>query len=125
MTGGCRAVRRLTGPGWVSVALDGTASRVESTAAAPRCETNRLPQSVRGVSRCSTIRARGHTSAENPLGTGYLQRAPWMQLAGITATSPLDHRTQTRSDALDRPCDIVPNSTQTKRDRTLRQAGGS
>lgn len=121
MTGGRRAVRRWIGPVWVAVDLDGFASRIESSAATPCCQTNRLPQSVRGVLRCSTIRARGRTSMENPLGTDFLQRASWMQLAGITETSPLHHRTQARSDALGHPRDIVSSTTQSKRDRTLRQ----
>lgn len=125
MTGGCRAVRRLTGSEWVSVTLDSAASRVGSSTATPRCKANRLPRSVPGVSRCSTIRARGRPSAENPLGTDFSQRASWIHLAGITASSPLHHRIQSCSDTLGQPCGIVSDMTQSKRDRTLRSVGGS
>lgn len=125
MAGGYRAVRRLTGRASVCVDSGSTAWRIESSATISSCQANLLSQPVRGVSGYSAIRARGRTSAENPHGTDFLRRASWIQLAGMTGTSQLRRRMQSRPDTIDHSCGRVSNSIQSKNDQTFRQVGGS
>lgn len=125
MTGGCRADWRMTGRASVTATPDGTASRIESSALAPRHQANRPPQSARGGSRCASIGVRGRASAGNALGTDCLHTASWTQPIGTTGTDQAHRPIQPCADPIDHPCDIASSATQSKGDQAFCQAGGS